>query len=80
MDPQTLVWGEMPLEAIPLFEGERVVIVDQEGMFAGRSWDVAFVAKCHDALNPSLRITEVLTEAECRQLWASIKQRQRQNQ
>ncbi len=74
MDPEALVWGEMPPEAIAPFNGERVLICDQEGMFAGRSWDVSFITKCHDALKPSLQITEVLSEADCRELWERIKQ------
>lgn len=75
VDPAALIWGEMPPEAIPSFAGERIIIVDKEGMFAGRSWDVSFIAKCHDALKPSLEVTAVLSAAECRALWEKIKMR-----
>lgn len=75
MDPAALVWGEMPPEAIAPFEGERIIIVDKEGMFAGRSWDVNFIAKCHGALAPSLEVTAVLSEEACRELWEKIKRR-----
>ena len=76
IDPAALVWGEMPPEAIVPFAGERIIIVDKEGMFAGRSWDISFIVKCHDALQPDLQVKEVLSEAECQTLWEKIKQRQ----
>lgn len=76
VNPEALVWGEMPPEAIPEFAGRRVIIIDSEGMFKGRSWDVSFVSKCHDALEPKLEITEMLSETECRLLWEEIKQAQ----
>lgn len=76
MDPNALIWGEMPPEAIPLWQGQRIIIMDSEGMFAGRSWDVSFITKCHDALSPSLRLTETLSEEACHKLWETIKHKE----
>lgn len=75
INPDALVWGEMPPEAIPVLDGERIVLVDQQGMFAGRSWDVSFISKCHDALNPFLKITEELSVEEYTALMEKMKKR-----
>lgn len=64
LDPQALVWGEMPPEAIPQIDGRAVILMDQKGMFGGRSWDVSFISKCHDALSPFVQIEKELSQKE----------------
>lgn len=75
VDEGALIWGEMPPEAIPRFEGEAMVIMDAKGMFGSRSWDVSFIAKCHDALTPYMQITRELSKDEVDSRMDKIKNR-----
>lgn len=75
VDANALIWGEMPPDWIPRFDGQSVILMDTVGMFANRSWDVNFISKCHGSLNPYFRITGELSPKEAAALLEKIKNR-----
>lgn len=75
IDPKTLIWGEMPPEAIPLFNGKAIIIMDSKGMFGSRSWDLSFINKCHDFLSPKVTLLDELSSKEVDNLLTLIKER-----
>lgn len=57
-----LLWGEMPPECIPVFNGYHVVVLCRNKML--RSYDAGFLAVGHSALNPYLEIERELSSDE----------------
>jgi len=70
-DAYSLIWGEMPPEAIPEIDGYAVIVLQERGIT--RSFDANFLAVPHNALRPSVRIDRELTKKEYDQWLERIK-------
>jgi len=61
--PGSSLWGEASAEAIPMLDGERVVLVGKP-LFGSRSWDANFFASYHDALRSGIRVEARLDQTD----------------
>jgi hypothetical protein len=75
-DMSTWLFVEDEPEAIPEFEGQRVVILGPP-VLGMRMWDGNFFANIHDALRSQARVVEVLTAEQVSQLQERIRQARR---
>jgi len=55
------IWGEMKPTEIPMFDGERIVLLGP--LDSPRSWEVAFFVPLHSALRSSVRVEETFSGA-----------------
>lgn len=58
----SLVWGEMPPDAIPAIDGYAIIVLMETKI--NRSFDARFLASPHNALKPSVKIERELDSAE----------------
>lgn len=61
VDPESLIWGEMPLSVIPELDGQVIIFFDDDLLFT-RGWGIDSVQKFHSNLKPSVTIEAELTE------------------
>lgn len=61
-----MIWGEMAPETIPQLDGKAVIVMKKEGMIQ-RSFDVQFLLKWHEALNPYFKIVRELSPEEVKE-------------
>lgn len=61
-DMMSLIWGEMPPEAIPQIDGYGVIVLFEGG--PSRSFSAQFLATPHEALDPYVEIVRELKDDE----------------
>ncbi|MCB9675853.1 MAG: hypothetical protein H6737_12095 [Alphaproteobacteria bacterium] len=65
--PGSTLWGEAQAASIPVFEGERIVLVGAP-LFGSRTWDAGFFPYLHEALRSAVRMEGPVTPEE-RERW-----------
>ena len=69
----SLIWGEMPPQAIPAIDGRGIIILFENGL--NRGFSAQFLATPHDALNPYVEIEQELSDTEYNAWMEKIKNR-----
>lgn len=72
LDSLQLVWGEMPVSALPRVRGVVVLLATDEEHRLQRSWDLGFLAPVHGANCPEVRFNRYVPAAEVREVLAEI--------
>lgn len=71
----TMIWGEMPPESIPVLDEKAVILMERNGI--ARSFDIQFILKWHEALNPYFMIQRQLTPDQVKQWENKIKEQRK---
>jgi hypothetical protein len=72
LDSLQLVWGEMPVSALPRVQGVVVLLATDDEHRMQRSWDLGFLSPVHGANCPQVSFNRYVPAAEVRAVLAEI--------